>query len=60
MAEQSLSIPEIQGSNTVMGKIYDNTHLMLTVEKTKINKKRPRMAHLEKNYLIQVRYRSSS
>ena len=48
MAEQSLSIPEIQGSNTVMGKIYDNTHLMLTVEKTKINKKRPRMAHLEK------------
>ena len=42
LAEQLLPIPEVRGSNPVIGKFY-NEHITV---KTKINKKRPGMAHL--------------
>ena len=39
LAERSLPIPEVRGSNRVMGKISNLTYLKLTVDKTKIKKK---------------------
>ena len=49
LVERSLLTPEVRGSNPIIGKIYIE-HLMLTVlKKTKINKKRPRTAHIKKN-----------
>ena len=46
LVEQSLSIPEVCGSTPVIGKILLNIFLLSTVlKKTKINKKRPGMAH---------------
>ena len=39
LAEWLLPIPEIQGSNPVIGKILFWTYLLLTVEKTKIVQK---------------------
>ena len=44
LAERSLPIPEDRGSNPVICKILSWTNSLLTVEKTKINKKRPGMA----------------
>ena len=44
LAERSLPIPEARGSNPVICKILSWTKSLLTVEKTKINKKRPGMA----------------
>ena len=48
LVEQSLLIPEVRGSNPVIGKIY-NEHLFTVncIEKTKRKKKRPGMAHLK-------------
>ena len=60
-----LPIPEIFGSNPVIGKILFWTYLLLTVEKTKINKKRPGMYHLKTNvtalnsYLILISWTSN-
>ena len=48
LGEQSLPMPEVQGSNPVIGKIYiEHLFTVNWVEKTKINKKRPGMAHLK-------------
>ena len=51
MEERSLLIPEVRGSNPVIGKIY-NEHLFTVncIEKTKRKKKRPGMAHLKKYF----------
>ena len=55
LVEQLLSIPEVRGSTPVIGKIYIE-HLFVylfiinCIEKTKINKKRPGMAHFFNNY----------
>ena len=43
LAQRSLPIPEIRGSNALIDK-----NLHAPVEKTKINIKRPGMAHLSK------------
>ena len=43
LEQRTLPIPEIRGSNALIGK-----NLHATVEKTKINIKRPGMAHLSK------------
>ena len=52
LVEQSLPIPEIRGSNPVIGKIlFINrtiVYCQLCSEKTKIKKKRPGMAHFFK------------
>ena len=54
LVEWSLSISEVRGSTPVIGKIYIE-HLFVylfiinCIEKTKINKKRPGMAHFLKN-----------
>ena len=46
LAEQSLTIPEDPGLNRVIGNFYLNIYFLLTVvDKTKIKKKRPGMAH---------------
>ena len=48
LVEQSLPIPKVRGSNAVIGK---KLYCIFTVnfsEKTKIKKKRVRMAHLKK------------
>ena len=39
LVKRSLTIPEIRASNQVIDKILKLTYLLLTVEKTKINKK---------------------
>ena len=50
LVERSLSISKVRGSTPVIGKIYIE-HLFVylfiinCIEKTKINKKRPGMAH---------------
>ena len=48
LVERSLLIPKVRGSNLVIGKIYVG-HLFTVncIEKTKIKKKRPGMAHLK-------------
>ena len=52
LVEQSLSIPEVQGSTPVIGKILLRILFIINcIEKTKINKKKPGMAHFKKkNY----------
>ena len=46
LEERSLSTPEIRGSIPDIGKFLSGN---CTIEKTKIKKKRPGMAHLKKN-----------
>ena len=49
--EWLLSIPEVRGSNPVIGKIYlywKLVYCQLCIEKTKIKKKWPGMAHFKK------------
>ena len=54
LEEQSLPTPEVCGSNPVIRKLlYQTLNCLPTVnciEKTKINQKRPRMAHLKKRF----------
>ena len=46
LVEQPLLIPEVRGSDPVIGKIYiDQLFTINCIEKKKINKKRPGMAH---------------
>ena len=45
LVEQSLPTPEIQGSNLDNGKILST---YCAIDKTKIKKKRPGMAHVQK------------
>ena len=54
LVERSLLIPEVRVSTPVIGKIYIEhlfvyLFIIICFEKTKINKKRPGMAHLKKN-----------
>ena len=51
LVEWLLPTPEAHGSNPVIGKIYIEHCLLstVTIEKTKIKKKRPGMAHLKNN-----------
>ena len=44
LVEQLLPTPEIRGSNTAIGKFL---YIINCIEKTKIKKKRPGMAHLK-------------
>ena len=46
LEERSLPTPEISGSNLVNSKTLSTN---CTIEKMKVKKKRPRMAHLLKN-----------
>ena len=48
LVERSLPIPEVRGSNPVIGKNIQLTFTVNSIEKTKINKKWPRMAHFYK------------
>ena len=52
LVERLLLIPEVRGSNPVIGKnlfiYWTIVNCQLCIEKTKIKKKRPRMAHLKK------------
>ena len=54
LVERSLAIPEDQGWNPVIGKIYiEHLFTVNCIEKTKIKKKRSGMAHfLKKSQLI--------
>ena len=45
LVERSLPIPEVRGSNPVIGKNLYRTFTVNCIEKTKIKKKRPGMAH---------------
>ena len=46
LVEQSILTPEVRGSNPIIGKIYIAHLLTLNcIEKTKVKKKRPGMAH---------------
>ena len=49
LVERSLPIPEVRGSIPVISNILYRTFAANCFEKTKINKKRPRMAHFLKN-----------
>ena len=57
LVERSITIPEIRSSNPVNGKFYIE-HLFADncIEKTKIKKKRPWMAHLKKFAGLQPKY----
>ena len=48
LVERLLPIPEVRGSNPVIGKNLYRTFTVNCIEKTKINKKRPGMAHFKK------------
>ena len=49
LVEWVLPIPEVRGSNPAIGKIYiEHLFLVNCIEKIKIKKKRPGMAHLKK------------
>ena len=54
LVERSLAIPEDQGWNPVIGKIYiEHLFTVNCIEKTKLKKKRSGMAHfLKKSQLI--------
>ena len=54
LVEQSLLIPEVRGSNPVIGKNLYRTFTVNCIEKTKIKKKRPGMTHLKKKKLKRV------
>ena len=58
LVERSLPTPEVRGSNPVIGKLLSDICLFAVncVEKTKIKKKRPRMAHLKKKIKVWDRY----
>ena len=46
LVEWSIPVPEVRGSNPVIGKIYiEQLFTINCIEKTKINKKKPGMAH---------------
>ena len=49
LVELSLSIPEVRGSNPVIGKIYIEHLTVNCIEKTKIKKKMPGMVRLKKS-----------
>ena len=49
LVEQLLPTPEIRGLNLDIGKILSTN---CTIEKTKIKKKRPGMAHLKSIFLF--------
>ena len=55
MVGRSLPIPEAHGSNPVIGKIYIKHFTVNCIEKTKIKKKRLRMAHFFKKELRPVK-----
>ena len=46
LVERLLPIPDVRGSNPVIGKKF--VYCQLSIEKTKIKKKRPGLAHLKK------------
>ena len=48
LVEQSLPIPKVRGSNPVIGKNVHSTFTVNCIEKTRIEKKRPGMAHCKK------------
>ena len=50
LVEQSLPIPKVRRSNPIIGKNFYWTfvYCQLCIEKTKIKKKRPEMAHFFK------------
>ena len=49
LVEWSIPVPEVRGSNPVIGKIYiEQLFTINCIEKTKINKKKPGMAHFFK------------
>ena len=49
LVERSLLIPEVLGSTPVIGKIlFEHLFIINCIEKTKINKKRPGIAHFKK------------
>ena len=51
MVERSLAIPEVQGSNPVIGKNYvEHLFTVNCIEKMKTKKKRPGWAHFLNNY----------
>ena len=58
LVERSLLIPDVYGSNLVIGKNFlycTFVYCQLCIEKTKIKKKRPGMAHFfKKNVVIFV------
>ena len=54
MVERSLPIPEVRGSNPVIGKNIQLTFTVNSIEKTKINKKWPRMAHFYKKKALRT------
>ena len=61
--ERSLLIPEVRGSALVIGKIYIEhlfVYLLIInfIEKTKINKKRPGIAHFFKKTWVMTKLSS--
>ena len=47
LVERLLAISKVRGSNLVIGKIYiEHLFTVNCIEKTKIKKKRPEMAHM--------------
>ena len=50
LVERLLPIPEVRGSNPVIGKNLYRTFTVNCIEKTKIKEKRAEMAHFKKNY----------
>ena len=60
LVEQSLPIPEVRGSNPVIGKIYLYIEHLFTVncvlKRRKIKKKRPGMAHFFKKKKKNIKF----
>ena len=54
LVERSLLTPEVRSSNPVIGKLLLDIYLITVnwIEKTRMKKKRPGMAHLKKKSLL--------
>ena len=52
LVERLLKIPEVRGSNPVIGKIYiEHLFAVNCIENTKIKKKRPGMVHFQRSWI---------
>ena len=63
LVERLLPIPEVRNSNPVIGKIYiEHLFSVNCIKKTKIKKKRPRIAYffLKKRESLRRRYAATS
>ena len=61
LVERLLLTPEVRGSNSVISQLLSDIYFFTVncIEKTKIKKKRPGMAHLKNHERLNIRLQST-